>query len=96
MEPNKQTILVADDDPLIREALNDRLESMGYQVVLALDGNQVLQIIDKQTLHMTFLDIGMPDIKGMELLKEIRRAMDKISVLLCMRIELESTSGFPG
>jgi two-component system response regulator AtoC len=82
MKPNKQTILVADDDPLIREALNDRLESMGYQVVLALDGNQALQIIDKQTLHMMFLDIEMPGIKGMELLKEIRRREKDFPVVI--------------
>jgi DNA-binding NtrC family response regulator len=73
MDPKKQTILVADDDPIIRQALSDRLEAMGYQVLSAADGNQALEQINRQSLHLAFLDMEMPGLKGMELLKEIRR-----------------------
>ena len=55
MEPNKQTILVADDDPIIRQALSDRLDAMGYRVLLAADGNEALAHITRQSLHRRFL-----------------------------------------
>ena len=67
------TILVADDDPYIQEALRDRLESLGYQVVQAADGKQALDMIIKKAPHLAFLDIEMPGIKGIDVLKETRR-----------------------
>jgi DNA-binding NtrC family response regulator len=67
------TILVADDDPYIQEALKDRLESIGYQVLQAADGNQALELMLRQSPHMAFLDIEMPGMKGIDVLKEVRR-----------------------
>ena len=82
MEPNKQTILVADDDAIIRQALSDRLDAMGYQVLLAADGNEALEHINRQSLHLAFLDMEMPGLKGMELLKEIRRQEKDFPVIV--------------
>ena len=71
------TILVADDDPYIQEALKDRLESLGYQVVQASDGKQALELMVRQAPHLAFLDIEMPGLKGIEVLKQARqREMD--------------------
>lgn len=82
MEPKKQTILVADDDAIIRQALSDRLDALGYHVLLAADGNQALEHINRQTLHLAFLDMEMPGLKGMELLKEIRRQEKEFPVIV--------------
>ena len=82
MEPNKQTILVADDDKIIRQTLSDRLEAMGYQVLLAADGTEALEHINRQNLHLAFLDMEMPGLKGMELLKEIRRQEKDFPVIV--------------
>jgi DNA-binding NtrC family response regulator len=73
MTEPKETILIADDDPYIQEALKDRLESMGFQVLQAADGKQALEIIDQHSPHLAFLDVEMPGLKGTEVLKEIRR-----------------------
>jgi DNA-binding NtrC family response regulator len=67
-----ETILVVDDDPYIQEALGDRLESLGYHVTRASDGKQALECIDHQDPQMVFLDIEMPGMKGLDVLREIR------------------------
>ena len=66
-------ILVADDDPYVQEILKDRLQSMSYHVLLAADGVQALEIVNRDQLQMMFLDIEMPGLKGLEVLREIRR-----------------------
>src|SRR5499426_751804 len=67
-----EMILVVDDDPYIQEALGDRLESLGYRVARASDGKQALELIDHQDPQMVFLDIEMPGMKGLDVLREIR------------------------
>jgi two-component system response regulator AtoC len=82
MTEPQETILVVDDDPYIQEALKDRLESLGYQVMQATDGKQALEMIGQQTPQMAFLDIEMPGMKGMEVLKELRRQEKEFPVVM--------------
>ena len=67
-----EMILVVDDDPYIQEALGDRLESLGYRVARASNGKQALELVDHQDPQMVFLDIEMPGMKGLDVLREIR------------------------
>jgi DNA-binding NtrC family response regulator len=73
MQSFDETILVVDDDPDIREILKDRLESMRYRVLEAGDGAEGLEIIEKQSPRLVFLDIEMPGMDGLKVLEEIRR-----------------------
>ena len=66
MNLSAETILVADDDPYIQEALQDRLETLGYRVSLAADGQQALQILEHKDPQLILLDIEMPGMKGLE------------------------------
>jgi CheY-like chemotaxis protein len=68
-----ESILVVDDDPYIQEALKDRLESLGYRVLLAADGQQALELLEHQDPQLVLLDIEMPGMKGLDVLKEVRR-----------------------
>ncbi len=77
-----ETILVVDDDPYIQEALGDRLESLGYRVSRASDGQQALQLIDHQDPQMVFLDIEMPGMKGLDVLREIRKREKDFPVVM--------------
>jgi DNA-binding NtrC family response regulator len=77
-----ETILVVDDDPYIQEALGDRLESLGYQVSRASDGQQALELIDHQDPQMVFLDIEMPGMKGLDVLREIRKREKDFPVVM--------------
>ena len=77
-----QTILVVDDDPDIREILKDRLESSGYRVLVAPGGKEGLELLEKQGPQMVLLDIEMPDMSGLEVLKEIRRREIDVTVVM--------------
>jgi DNA-binding NtrC family response regulator len=77
-----EMILVVDDDPYIQEALGDRLESLGYGVARASDGKQALEFIDHQDPQMVFLDIEMPGMKGLEVLREIRKREKDFPVVM--------------
>jgi two-component system, NtrC family, response regulator AtoC len=76
------TILVVDDDPDIREILQDRLESMNYRVLVAADGPEGLEIIEKQSPRLAFIDIEMPGMNGLEVLAEIRKRGLDITVVM--------------
>jgi DNA-binding NtrC family response regulator len=77
-----ETIIVADDDPYIQEALQDRLETLGYRVSLAADGQQALEILEHKDPQLILLDIEMPGMKGLDVLKEIRRRESDIPVIM--------------
>jgi two-component system, NtrC family, nitrogen regulation response regulator NtrX len=66
----KAEILVVDDEPDIRHLLEDILEDEGYAVVTAEDGNSARQAFASGSFDLVLLDIWMPDIDGISLLKE--------------------------
>jgi two-component system, NtrC family, response regulator AtoC len=82
MDPSAETILVVDDDPYIQEALEDRLESLGYRVLLAADGQQALDLLGQQDPQLILLDIEMPGMKGVDVLREVRRREKDIPVIM--------------
>jgi len=82
MKSFSETILVVDDDPDIREILRDRLESLGCRVLLAPSGQEGLELLEKQSLQMVLLDIEMPGMNGLEMLKEIRKRGHDVTVVM--------------
>jgi DNA-binding NtrC family response regulator len=80
--PITETILVADDDPYIQEVLGDRLESLGYRVVRVGDGKEALDTFERQESHMAFLDIEMPSMKGLDVLREMRKRDKDFPVIM--------------
>jgi len=73
VEASGETILVADDDPYIGKVLTDRLQALGYRVLLADSGKKVLELLDQHDPQMALLDVAMPDFSGLDILKEIRK-----------------------
>ncbi len=66
-------ILVIDDEAQIRRFLHIALEAENYKVSLAEDGKQGLQAIALHAPDLIILDLGLPDISGIDLLKDIRQ-----------------------
>ncbi|RYF88703.1 MAG: response regulator [Caulobacteraceae bacterium] len=66
------TILIADDDPLLRALLVHRLSADGYQVLTAEDGAQALAAITEQKPDLVVLDALMPVMDGFELLRRVK------------------------
>ena len=66
------TVLVVDDDESNRDVLGRVLQSRGYAVVLARSGPEALQIVDSQPIDLVLLDIMMPDVSGLDVLRSLR------------------------
>jgi len=69
----KTKILVVDDDPDIVITLRDRLESLGYDTITARDGLRALELIEQDTPHLVLLDLEMPKLSGLGVLKQLSR-----------------------
>jgi DNA-binding NtrC family response regulator len=67
----KAKILVVDDDPDIITVLRDRLEAFGYGTVCAGDGRHALELIEQETPHLVLLDLEMPRLSGLDVLKRL-------------------------
>jgi DNA-binding NtrC family response regulator len=75
-------VLVVDDEPDIARLLADRLETMGLEVQVACDGEQALQAVQQNPPGLVFLDIQMPKLDGMEVLKRVRKDSLDIPVII--------------
>ncbi len=65
-------ILVADDDPDIRDIVSFRLERAGYRTVQASDGDEALRLARESLPALCVLDVMMPKVSGFEVLRELR------------------------
>lgn len=70
--PIKGKILVVDDDPDIREILKDRLDSLGYSVVSAENGQEALDKVSQEEPDLMFLDLQLPLLNGLQVLKRLK------------------------
>ena len=74
-------VLVVDDDPRVREVLQDVIEAQGYRVISVGTGEEVMKEVNKRHFDLIFLDLVLPDKTGVEVLAEIK-AKDKKAVVV--------------
>ena len=74
-------ILIADDETTIVEPLCRFLELKGLCVDCALDGKKALQLIKENIYDVAFLDVNMPELNGLELLKYIKKSSIETKVV---------------
>ncbi|HEY8352112.1 MAG TPA: response regulator [Sphingomonadales bacterium] len=74
-------ILVIDDEELILRTLKGALEAAGYDVVTARDGKQGLARLREQEFDLIVTDIIMPQMEGIETIREIRRTAPDIPII---------------
>lgn len=77
----RYTVLVADDDPDIREVLRLYLENAAYHVLEASDGEEALEALAAEHIHLCLLDIMMPKLDGYQVLKRLR-ATNNVPVII--------------
>jgi DNA-binding response OmpR family regulator len=75
-------ILVVDDEIEACNALKDFLTMKGYDVDTALDGPTALEKVKQSTPHIVLLDMIMPGMGGIEVLKEIKKFDPKIGIIM--------------
>ena len=75
-------ILVIDDDKNIRKLLSVVLQNEGFVVFSASDGQQALDIMDKEIIDLVIVDIMMPQIDGYEFTKSVRAVNEKLPIIM--------------
>jgi len=76
------TLLVADDDPGLRESLERTLSREGYRVVLASDGRAALERFQSGGIDLIVTDLKMPGLTGLELLRAAKTIAPDVDVIL--------------
>jgi DNA-binding response OmpR family regulator len=69
---NTKTVLLVDDDPDIRSALQTVLERKGYRVLTASDGNMGLAVAERESPHLVIVDMMMPKKSGFLVLEKLK------------------------
>jgi DNA-binding response OmpR family regulator len=78
-----RTILVVDDDEIMRNALKRILESTGYKVLLAQDGLELSKILEVNRLDMVLMDVNLPWVDGYELCRLLKghHSLNKVPLI---------------
>ena len=80
-------ILVVDDDKEIVGAIEIYLKNEGYSILKAYNGEEALNVINKNEVHLIILDIMMPKKDGLETLEELRKTKNIPVILLSAKSE---------
>jgi two-component system nitrogen regulation response regulator NtrX len=78
----KRRILIVDDEESIRRSLAGALTDEGYQVLTAADGVSALELVETERPHLMLLDIWMPHMDGMEVLRRVKAEQYDVSVIM--------------
>jgi two-component system OmpR family response regulator len=81
------SILVVDDDPHIRDVVRFAFEKTGMNISIAQDGKEALRQFDRNVHELIVLDIGMPEMDGLEVCRQIRKTSDTPILFLSARDE---------
>jgi DNA-binding response OmpR family regulator len=82
-----KTVLVVDDEPKIVQIARDYLENAGFSVLAANSGEAALASVRNQTVDLIVLDLGLPDIDGLDVCRKVRRNSNVPIVMLTARDE---------
>jgi two-component system OmpR family response regulator len=80
-------VLIADDEPNIREVISFALERAGFATASARNGSEALQQFRRGPLDLIILDVGMPEMDGLEVCRQIRKTSEVPILFLSARDE---------
>ncbi|WP_310599599.1 two-component system response regulator CreB [Desulfobulbus sp.] len=81
----KASILIIEDEPAIVDAMQYVLEEEGFATIVRSTGSEVPMLLEREDISLIVLDIGLPDISGLELIKLIRPRFDVPVIFLTAR-----------
>ncbi len=79
---NNTVILIVDDDDLVLKTLNVLITSLGYHCLLATDGLEALEVLEKNECDLILSDVLMPNMDGLELLSHVKETYPEIDVII--------------
>lgn len=86
-----KTILIVEDEPILREIVKDYLLEDGYEVLEADDGKQALALFQEHEVDLIILDIMLPELDGWAVCRRIRKSSDVPIIMLTARSDEEDT-----
>lgn len=87
-------ILIVDDDPNVRDFLKLFLKFKGYRDVLTADkGQDALEAVSKEEIALVLLDIMLPDVNGMEVLRRIKESRPGLPIIMITGYPDEEKAG---
>lgn len=75
-------LLIVDDDTNIQRLYKEELEEEGYEVVIAATGKDAMEMFEKENPDIVTLDILMPDIDGISLLRKMKEQRPDIPIIM--------------
>ncbi|MEW6427949.1 MAG: response regulator [Thermodesulfobacteriota bacterium] len=87
MAPNKETLLIVDDEPPIRQLLQRWLSQEGYRCLTAENGQEALDRLDDQRVDLLLTDINMPVMTGIELISTARRSQRDLAIIMVTAVD---------
>jgi two-component system cell cycle response regulator CpdR len=87
--PANTRILVADDEPPVREFVTRALQSAGYTVTVAADGAAALQKLQAETFELLISDIMMPELDGIALALKVAKDYPQTKIMLISGYAME-------
>jgi len=76
------SLLITDDDADLRETLREALERRGYRTLAAGDGEQALEILQNEQVHLLLLDMYMPRLTGLDTVRRVKLAFADLPCIL--------------
>ena len=83
----KPTLLIVDDELGARQSLEVILED-DYRVLTAVDGQEALEVLQKEAVDLVLLDVNMPDMDGLEVLEKVKELDEGIDVIMVSALNL--------
>lgn len=82
MEPLTPRLLITDDDDALRTSLAEVLQTRGFEVAEARDGREAMEILQITPVHLALVDVHMPRLSGIDLLRELDAARQRLPCIL--------------
>ncbi len=82
MATDRKKILLVDDEESIHLLYKEELSEEGYEVISALNGEDALKLFEEERPNLVILDINMPGIDGIEVLRNMKQLHPEIPVIL--------------
>jgi CheY-like chemotaxis protein len=82
MTLDRPSILITDDDPAARETFREIFEPTGFKTLLAESGEEAIDIVQGQDVHLALMDMHLPKLSGLETITIVRQIKGVIPMIL--------------
>ena len=82
MQLDRPSLLITDDDRDFRETLRLAFEPRGFRTLVACDGQEALEIVQSQPVHLLLLDMHMPRLTGLETIRRVKQYRENLPCIL--------------